>query len=294
MWFLSARTTRKNRRVSSSQCRRHAFRPRLEAIEDRCLLSAGTLDPTFGSAGFVTGPILAVAPNSNIDHPAVAMQSNGKIVVGANIMGANGYLNFALARYNGNGSLDTSFGPNHNGVVANALGAQDSWINALAIDASGRIVAVGHAINKVGAKSYYDAFALARYTADGNLDSTFGSNGVVLTNFAGLSGITDKDLGAAAVVIQGDGRINVAGTAQTVTVTGKGANTTTTVCTDFTLARYLTSGALDTSFGTAGVSLTSPFGAGPNYANALALLPNGKLVSGGCRWSSNGRCALYS
>src|SRR5215831_15419850 len=100
MWFLSAR---KNPRISSSHIRHTTFRPRLEAMEDRCLMSAGALDTSFGSGGLVSGPIPAISA-SNSDHPCVVVQPDGKIVAGSYVIANNGYKNFALARYNANGS----------------------------------------------------------------------------------------------------------------------------------------------------------------------------------------------
>src|SRR5438270_545164 len=144
MWFLSAHQAC----IPSAHAKRKAFRPRLEALEDRCLLSAGALDTTFGSGGLVTGPS-AQATNPRTALPAspvsaVVVQPDGKIITG-------GYLNtatksgsisdFALVRYNANGSLDTTFGKN--GVVQTLVGVNNSYINGIALQSNGDIVAVG-------------------------------------------------------------------------------------------------------------------------------------------------------
>src|ERR1700687_5062037 len=105
MWFLSAR---KAQRTSSARSRRGTFRPRLEALEDRCLLSAGALDPTFGSGGMVSGGPIHFAQT-------MVIQPNGKIVVGGEYFNASNYAFWGLGRYNANGTLDTTFG--NNGVV---------------------------------------------------------------------------------------------------------------------------------------------------------------------------------
>src|SRR5207245_1118092 len=118
-----------------------------------------------------------------------------------------------------------------------------SWIDRLAIDANGKIVAVGHAINQVKGSSSYVAFAVARYTSAGSLDSTFGSSGIVLTNFAPVSAYTSQNLGATSVLIQGDGKIDLAGV----------------TASQMALARYTTAGQLDTQFnGTGIVTLPNP------------------------------------
>src|SRR5437763_6954135 len=102
MWLFSSRKTWRSqpaRRVRPSR------KVRLEVLEDRCLLSAGALDPTFGAgAGYVTTSI-----SSGNDIARVALiQPDGKIVVTGDANPATGR-NFAVARYNADGSLDTSF-----------------------------------------------------------------------------------------------------------------------------------------------------------------------------------------
>src|SRR5437879_2703557 len=131
MWFLSANKTRRTPRSSSA---RQMFRPRLEALEDRCLLSTGALDPTFGNGGTVIGPL-----NGRVR--VVVQPADGKIVVGGYVttgnFPGNSSNNFALARYNPDGSLDNNFG--HNGVVSTAVGKGDSPILGLALQSDGAI-----------------------------------------------------------------------------------------------------------------------------------------------------------
>jgi len=173
----------------------------------------------------------------------------------------------------------TGFGTD--GKVRTDFGGDDV-ANALAIQADGKIVAAG---------GKGRAFALARYTRDGRLDGSFGTAGRVVTDF----GVARADecaepceRGAAAVAIQGDGKIVAAG--------GKGS--------DFALARYLPDGRLDPSFGRGGQVVTD-VGARPTRfqadwqrgANALAILPDGKIIVAGAgpgefalaRYTPNGR-----
>src|SRR5947209_5623443 len=103
MWLFASRTARPQ---TSDRPRRRPYRPRLEALEDRCLLSAGALDPAFGSgAGYVTTSL-----NSKSDDHAysVAVQADGKIIAAGDVYGSTDQI--GLVRYNANGSLDTTFG----------------------------------------------------------------------------------------------------------------------------------------------------------------------------------------
>ena len=118
MWFTFAR---KVRRTPITRKPRGGFRPQLDALEDRRLMSAGAIDTSFGGTGLVSTPLSALDTFNGSDHPSVAVQADGKIVTGSYVAGAGGYKNFALTRYNSDGTLDTSFGPNHNGVVSTAV-----------------------------------------------------------------------------------------------------------------------------------------------------------------------------
>ena len=120
---------------------------------------------------------------------------------------------FALARYNTDGSLDTSF--DTDGKVTTDFGAGNTRASAVAVQPDGKIVAAGEAHI-----STFD-FALARYNADGSLDTTFDTDGKVTTNFSSNSDV------AAAVALQPDGKIVAAGSA--VPIAGGS---------DFALARY--------------------------------------------------------
>src|SRR5437868_3525494 len=111
-----------------------SFRPRLERLEDRRLLAAGDLDPTFGMASQVTTDFQGPADSSG---QALAVQPDGKIVMvgGPEIFNARGWF---LTRYNPDGSLDPTFGSG--GLVSNTVGLR---ANAVALQTDGRIVAAG-------------------------------------------------------------------------------------------------------------------------------------------------------
>jgi uncharacterized delta-60 repeat protein len=272
MWFLSARKTR---RTPGPRSHHGTFRPCLEALEDRCLLSAGALDPTFGTAGEVTNPTFSNGAS------AVVVQADGKIVVGSEMIGTNGSPSFALARYDPDGSPDTTFGVG--GSVQTVVGKGASYIFGLALQSDGKIVAVGPAVatqlpvNLKGKRVLLDdtGFAIARYNTNGTLDPTFGVGGIVLTNVTTKTGKVDGDDVARAVAIDANGKIDVAGST---------APGTTSSSADFAIVRYLPSGALDTSFGPGknGIVITPNFGNTPDGIQALTIQPSdGKIVVAG-------------
>ncbi|HUU14189.1 MAG TPA: hypothetical protein VM182_10830 [Terriglobia bacterium] len=179
----------------------------------------------------------------------------------ANKGSATGY-DFALARLLENGALDPTFGSG--GRLLTDFGNTTDRLEGLALDAAGYIVAAGWsgASNNPPARN----FALARYTPDGQLDTTFGSGGKTTTDFVGNLDV------ALAVAIQPDGQIVAAGT---TVIYGMGEY--------FALARYNPDGSLDTSFdsgtGKNGVVITTSFGGNDDVAYGLALQPDGKIVA---------------
>jgi uncharacterized delta-60 repeat protein len=124
----------------------------------------------------------------------MAVQPDGRLVLAGTVYSVNSKSEFALERYNVNGSLDTTFGT---GGQALADFGSDAAASAVAVQADGRIVVAGRTDG---------GFALARYYGNGSLDSSFGASGKVLTDFAGYYGLVN------AVAVQPDGQIVAAGT----------------------------------------------------------------------------------
>src|SRR5215469_132234 len=215
--------------------------------------SNGVLDASFGTGGIVT---TAFDFPGNFDRVfTVIRQPDGKFVaVGSTV--SNLFANFALARFNADGTLDTSFGTG--GIVTTGFGVSAEATSAV-VQADGKIVAAGYA-NLDGGES----FALARYNSNGTLDASFGMGGRVTTDFAGPN---DQ---AESVAVQPDGRIVVAGAAGRFTNRGF----------DFALARYNTNGTLDTTFGASGKVTTDFAGADdvPSEPSAVALQSDGKII----------------
>jgi uncharacterized delta-60 repeat protein len=212
----------------------------------------GQLDASFGGDGRVTTDVTAGG-----DFAAeVAIQADGKIVV---VGGAHWDRNprFAVIRYNADGTLDTTFGGD--GKVTTNFTRREDGAWALAIQTDGKIVAAGD----TGLRTGNSRFAVARYNADGTLDSSFGGDGKVTTEF------TRADDPAAGMALQADGKIVVSGGAAWNT---RHAN--------FALVRFDTDGTLDTTFGGDG-KVTTSFTRGRDFANEVVVQADGKLVAGG-------------
>jgi uncharacterized delta-60 repeat protein len=207
----------------------------------------GSLDPSFSGDGKQTTDF-----GGNDVATGVAIQADGKIVaVGQRGTGPGGG-DFALARYNPNGSLDTSF--SGDGKQTTDFGASDG-ASDMAIQANGKIVAVGQRSSPAG-----DDFALARYNPNGSLDPSFSGDGKQTTDFGASDGASD-------MAIQANGKIVAVGR------TGDFS--------DFALARYNPNGSLDPSFSGDGKQRTD-FGAPYNdQASGVALQPDGKIVAVG-------------
>jgi uncharacterized delta-60 repeat protein len=166
-------------------------------------LPDGSLDPSFGTGGQVETDVGA-GP-----FGALALQPDGKIVVaGGSTYGSTNQ--FTLARFDSNGSLDTSFGTDGstNTVIPTSLDA--SWypwgagVAALAVLPDGKVLAAGSALWNRDLYDYDGGFVLARYTPAGSLDPTFGDGGIVET--------FDGDTTLAGIVVLPDGRIDATGT----------------------------------------------------------------------------------
>ena len=210
---------------------------------------SGDLDSSFGVGGKV---VTAIGGNFNGAH-AVAIDSDGKIVAAGVAVDDGGgihyYADIALARYNENGLLDSSFGGD--GMVRTAFPGSNSTASALAIQADGRIVAAG-------TKSDPGEFALVRYQPDGLPDTSFGADGVVTTDFPGAG--RDE---AHGVALQQDGKIVVVGIADGSRIG---------------LSRYNTDGTLDSTFGAGGLVTTRFPGSRGASGAAIVIQTDGKIV----------------
>jgi uncharacterized delta-60 repeat protein len=223
----------------------------------------GSLDTTFAGDGRQTTRFGTSQNSAN----GVAVQANGQIVAAGFAEG----FGFALARYNPNGSLDTTFSGDGKQTTDfdGCCDAGEDEAAAVAIQADGKLVAVG-----ADGFGLHFNFALARYNTNGSLDLTFSGDGKQTTDFF-ASDDQAKDL-----AIQANGRIVAVGLAG-----GGGTGTGD----DFALARYNTNGSLDTSFSGDGRKRTSFSAGGFDSANGVALQGDGRIVAVG---TGNGEFAL--
>lgn len=205
--------------------------------------AAGDLDITFGTNGMVNTNI-----GASSEATSMVIQSDGKIVVAGLSVS-----DFAIARYNTNGSLDTSF--DSDGIVTTDFNGGDDKGSAIALQSDGKIVVAGDNDGD---------FAIARYNANGSLDTSFDSDGKVTTHFGGWDS-------GQAIVIQPNGKILVAG----LSFVQVGINTLI----DIAIARYNTDGSLDVTFDSDGKLLTDIDTR--DNATSIALQSNGKIVVGG-------------
>jgi uncharacterized delta-60 repeat protein/prepilin-type N-terminal cleavage/methylation domain-containing protein len=281
--------------------------------------TAGTLDTSFGTDGrtFFSG-YQNETGGYNYLLPRVALQTDGKFVIAGTTSG----LDFAVARYNPKGTLDTTFGGV--GRVVTDLGSDAA--TGVAVDGAGKIVVVGK-------KTDYD-FVIMRYTTGGPLDTTFGTAGSLQ-----LSGISGNSIYVRPdVAIQSDGKIlathyydaaagnDVGFRVYRFTTNGNLDNTFGTsgifrgirffypyravldtsgklllggfintsyggAATQFAAARFQTDGSLDTTFGTSGV-LLHDVTAGVDSAWDVAIQSDGKVLLGGNMLTANDKIAI--
>ena len=209
----------------------------------------GSASIAAASEGFSDGGTVMTPIGSGNDYAmALAIQTDGKFVVAGYIRNGTDD-DIAVARYNSDGNLDTTFG--NGGFVITRITNRNDRAEELVIQADGKILVAGATASR---------FGIVRYNSDGTLDPTWGSNGIVIENFGSCQA------GAYSIVIQSDGKIVVAGVADFC------------VPSDFAVARYNSDGSLDTTFGGDGKVTTSVSG---NYQAAtgdILLQSDGKII----------------
>ena len=214
----------------------------------------GSIDTGFGIAGLATPGIYS----GYLPGVDVALQSDGKILLGGGMGELGQQPRMAIVRLEPDGSLDSTFGTG--GLfICDFFGTNDG-IRSLAIQPDGKIIGAGHAGDADG----FFHFAAVRVTPSGVLDPTFGVGGKFIEDFAGYH---DE---ANGVALQQDGRIVLAGS---VWYPGGGLET------DFGVIRLNTDGSIDTSFGTGGKS-TASFDE-HDEGNAVAIQSDGRIVVAG-------------
>jgi uncharacterized delta-60 repeat protein len=303
---MSRHTPQPNRRPA-------VRRPHLEALEDRAVSSAGTLDLTFGGTGMVTTAFAGTA-----NALATVVQPGGQIVAVGTLVTSSGQNQFALARYTTDGSLDASFGSG--GTVTAPLGAAAG----VAVQGDGKILVAG--TKSAGSGT---GVVVARFTADGLLDASFGSGGVVTADpSAGNSardlalapggkilvlaaqfipapgfssgtllrynsdGSPDSSYGSGGRATMGSAPTRFAVAADGSAVVTFTSNTTTSFRnTSWGLTRFTAAGQFDAGFGVNGTTVVD-LGVGSARAAGVAFQADGKIVTSGAGGAGNGTGVL--
>lgn len=281
--------------------------------------SDGTLDNSFGTSGITTTNILKY----NFIY-SIQIQTDGKIIAAGSVdSGTNS--DFAIARYNTDGSLDNTFGTN--GVVITPIGSGHEYAKSCVIQNDGKIIAGGPTIDA----NYNGRFALVRYTSNGTLDAGFGTSGKFI-----FSMISNNDDQLSSIKLQPDGKIVCVGISISsiydyyyavarCTVTGMldnsfGTNgkvitktnsngsenslesieiqadgkiivagTAIYVAPQFCVIRYNPNGTLDNTFGNMGTALCDFYNTGNNSGGRILLQTDGKIIVAGRGYDSNSK-----
>ena len=225
---------------------------------------SGEIDLSFGVNGKIT---TGFGKNNNAAR-CVAFQPDGKFIVGGYYVSSNGDNDFALARYNNDGTLDFTFGVGGK-TVTNFLEINNNGNTILSLHVlpNGKILALG-----LTTQTFSPNMAVVRYNENGSIDTDFGSNGKIVSSLVGIDVLGY----GGALAVQPDGKIIIAA----VKMINFDPNYY------IGLERYLEDGSLDTSFGTAGQAVAS-YGNGKSFATAVALQPDGKIVVGGTYMPTN-------
>lgn len=271
----------------------------------------GALDTTFGTGGKV---LTSLGGPLNDKPSAALVQKDGKvIVIGTSDQGTS--LDFALVRYNVDGSLDATFGAA--GIVLTNFDYAQDTAYAATFDSQGRIVVVGTSTTST------TALALARYTASGKLDTSFGVDGRLTTTVTSATdvptsivvdssgrflvglrvpnpgpgstyryravrfdsiGQVDSSFGSAAGALTDemfDKRRGIFLLPQSSDrVVALGNSGTQGNCSSFSLQRFSSTGMLDTTFGTNSATYTS-FASNCSYPDAIGVQADGKILAVG-------------
>ncbi len=253
-------------------------------------LPDGTKDLSFGNEGITTADHVCTDyelcgttyPAGSENVVDALFQSDGKIILAQTAWAGGSYTRysgFGLARFNPDGTLDTSFGA-HSGF---GFGGNGNQAKNATVQADDKVLIVGQA-HSSGPQN----LALTRYTADGFVDTSFGEqNGTVLLNTHPGSGSYSGDVGYD-VAVQSGGKIIVVGSSA---VQGCG-NDTESLFTRGLLLRYNEDGSLDTQFGNAGIikfniadifdakpwDLSTPFPCSESIFSAVKIQPDDKII----------------
>jgi uncharacterized delta-60 repeat protein len=222
-------------------------------------------DGSIDDAGFGTNGFASLDFAGGADYVmALALQGDGKIVLAgtANLGATATQTDFALARFNSDGTIDGSFGDA--GRATTDIDGSADFVEALAVQpADGKLILAGHTSKDIDA-----SFVIARYSKDGSLDADFANSGTLVEDFGGSNDY------AYAVTSQSDGKVLVAGYAQSASK-------------DFAVLRLNANGAVDTTFGTGG-KVSIDFSGGDDFAESMTQQADGKILVAGWAATATG------
>jgi uncharacterized delta-60 repeat protein len=213
------------------------------------LLPNGALDATFSGTGYRDLSFGTLQDRGR----CIALQPDGKILIGGTSGNAAEF--FTVARLNSNGSLDTAFGTN--GVVQTAFSSLQSFAEKIAVQPDGKIVVGGSTADPLRANE----FALIRYQSNGSIDTTFGTNGKVISSISPYSDVIGD------IVIEPSGKILTAGVYS--------SESSPRMC----MVRYLANGSMDTTFGQNGLVIHPDYFT--KYCNIARQIDGRILLAGG-------------
>lgn len=220
----------------------------------------GSLDTTFGMGGKVVSDFSV----SKMSLNSIVLQSDGKIIGGGIIYNNYTDAQFVLARYNSNGTLDTTF--ETDGIIIGS----SFHISSVILQSDGKIIVAGFSF--VGSSRNFQMY---RYNNGGDVDTSFGVSGIVTTPIGG------KDF-AHDVALQTDGKIILSGASH---------NSSGEYNSDFAIVRYHVNGTLDTTFGTSGIKIIDIDDI--DEARSVKIQTDGKIVLTGWSYSSSGSPYFY-
>ncbi len=277
----------------------------------------GSPDTSLDGDGMVITVVSRLTTTSfaKSEASAVGILSDGKIVTAGYSLRDTGF-DFAIVRYNANGSLDASFGGG-DGIVITKMGNFNSYANVLGFQSGGKFIVAG---------SRNGDFALVRYNSNGSPDTTFSGDGIVTTNLGGSDAVnamvfetrTTTILQPEKIVVAGTtgmARYNLAdgsfdntfgggdgvvltgniintgvalqmniGKSNRIILTGSGINPLNGT-TDFTVSRYRFDGSPDTAFGNNGIIYT-PVGTSTDTSAAMRVRSGKIVVTGNARFTN--------